>query len=89
MREVERVLINRISSSIGGIWNPAQDVRIPIISTVDSDACWVAVGAKSWSLGVFSDVENVDIFLKSYKICNAINSKRVRLIQNPKCVKII
>ncbi len=44
VREVERVLINRISSSMGGIWNPAQDVRIPIISV----ACWAAVGAKSW-----------------------------------------
>lgn len=48
VREVERVLINRISSSMGGIWNPAQDVRIPIISAVDGDACWAAVGAKSW-----------------------------------------
>lgn len=68
MREVERVLINRISSSMGGLWNPAQDVRIPIISAVDSDACWVAVGAKSWSLGFFSeDAENVDVFLKSNK----------------------
>lgn len=48
MREVERVLINRISSSMGGLWNPAQDVCIPVISALDGDACWAVVGAKSW-----------------------------------------
>lgn len=52
MREVERVLINRISSSMGGLWNPAQDVRIPIISALDGNACWAAVGAKSWMVSL-------------------------------------
>lgn len=63
MCEVERVLINRISSSIGGLWNPAQNVRIPIISAAHSNACWVAV--ESEELDCFpEDVENVYVFLK-------------------------